>query len=134
MTILTTLTEALDKLLISFHNKEITEEEVLKELNCVTHYNKYFRMYMLELFFVQAFKMDKIPRCVSLIMPLFNTCTDEDFVTKDLRGVLLKHLKLDKSYKMFTDFHHADDSEDIEADREKMEEIRDMILEELKDE
>lgn len=126
------LNEALDKLLISFFNKELTEEEVLKELNCVTHYNKYFRMYMLELFFVRAIKMNKVPRCVILIMPLFNTCTDEDFIMPDLRSELLKLLKLEKSYEMYDDWNSRIMlGEGVEDD--EIEKIKDMIIEELKD-
>ncbi len=115
--IIDTINEALAELLSSFLNKDISEEELLKELNETVHYNQTFKQYIYEMFFIVALKQEKIPRSATLINMIFKTINTEEFLLFEnykqdgTRKRILKKLNVKEALALYTLFLIKNDSE-----------------------
>lgn len=126
--------EALDKILILFFKNEMTEIEVLKNVNKAVHYNS-CRETMWELFFVQALRMDKVPKVQSFIMSLFGSYTEEDFFKfQDTRQLVLDKIGLEKSSKLYEEWQIKNSRDELsctQKSKDEMKKIIKVILDEL---
>ncbi|MGM5480117.1 MAG: hypothetical protein ACQESC_01535 [Nanobdellota archaeon] len=108
--LLNSIKQALNELIISFFNKEITDDVVLKNLNKAIHYNKSFSTYIYEMFYIQALELDKVPKNKYFLSGLFGIESDEDcliiekYDTEGTRTKVLKKLNLIKTLEMYKDF------------------------------
>lgn len=108
--LLNSIKQALNELIISFFNKEITDDNVLKSLNKAIHYNKSFSAYIYEMFYIQALELDKVPKNKYFLSGLFGIASDEDcliiekYDTEGTRIKVLKKLNLVKTLELYEDF------------------------------
>ena len=115
--VLNSIKKALNELIISFFNEEITDDDVLKALNKSIHYNKAFTPYIYEMFYIQALELDKVPKNKYFLSGLFGIESDEDFLiiekydTEGTRIKVLKKLNLVNTLELYEDFLICIDNE-----------------------
>lgn len=108
--LLNSIKKALNELIISFFNKEITDDDVLKALNESIHYNKKYSPYIYEMFYIQALELNKVPKNKYFLLELFKiTCNEdclimEEFDTEGTRVKVLKKLNLLKTLECYENF------------------------------
>ncbi len=142
--------KALNELIISFFKGQITDDDVLKALNTAIYYNKTFRPYIYEMFYIQALELDKIPKNKYFLLGLFSiSCEEERLIRdndKDIRIRILKKLNMLDTLNIYENFlisqdeeAHVHFSEESIARSEKsqektMEDVRNSIINHFKKE
>lgn len=105
--VLKSLQNSLSELVILFSENKISEEDVLKQLHETIYYTNSFRPFIFESFFIEALKLDKVPKVTTLIVSLFKNYSvlEDNLVREDYnegtRCEVLRKLKLDKSLKNY---------------------------------
>lgn len=108
--LLNSIKKSLNDLILSFFDGNITEEDLLKELNKATHYNKTYTPYIYEMLYIQALELEKIPKSKAILAGMFkNIDTEcfllpEDYNLEGTRIKVLKRLNLNKTLKMYKQF------------------------------
>lgn len=104
--LLDTFQESLQSLVVARKKNLLSEEEVIKELHTVIHYNNTFRSFIFESFFIEAIKLNAIPADSTLLVSLFKEYDFEDALIKEhleegTRYTVLDKLRLEKTKEKF---------------------------------
>lgn len=117
--------KTMDDILVLYHDKKMSEIEVLETLNKAIYYNSWYKHWVWELFFIQALKNNVVPNNITFVIQLF--CNEEmeafiypdkidrynmqkameddkyfeDVVFKGTRLKVLEHLKLDEARELY---------------------------------
>ena len=148
--LLNSIKKALNELIISFFNKEITDDDVLKALNKSIHYNKTYSPYIYEMFYIQALELDKVPKNQFILLGLFSINYEEDRLIrdndKDTRICTLKKLNMENTLNIYENFLISQDDEahvnfskksierEEKSQEKSMEDVRNSIINHFKKE
>ena len=132
--LLKAIKESLNEILILYSKNELEEHDVLNMINEAVHHNYVYKPCMWELFFIQALEINKVPKNKYFVLSLFKINDREDILEfNDIREKVLKKLNLKKSLAIYIEWVDRQnyDEYNIKKNIFKIEEVREMILEEF---